>query len=123
MTGEFRRTVPFNGFGSWNDGAARFDLYSGKKSEWLVLVNAYLDLGTWWCVTPFIGVGVGWRPVKVCSFTDIGFITGPGAPQWLCRRTASKTNFAWALHAGLAYEVTPKFKVELAYRYVNLGRR
>jgi hypothetical protein len=35
--------------------------------------------------------------------------------------TQSKWNFAWALHAGLAYKVTKNFIVELAYRYVNLG--
>ena len=35
----------------------------------------------------------------------------------------SKWNFAWALYAGLAYQVTPSFTVELAYRYVNLGWR
>ena len=34
---------------------------------------------------------------------------------------ASKTSFAWALHAGLGYDVTPNFKVELAYRYMHLG--
>jgi len=34
---------------------------------------------------------------------------------------ASKWNFAWALYAGLAYQVTPAFTVEFAYRYVNLG--
>ena len=28
---------------------------------------------------------------------------------------------AWALHAGVAYEVTKNFKVELAYRYLNYG--
>ena len=32
------------------------------------------------------------------------------------------TSFAWALHAGLAYNVTDAFKVELAYRYLNLGK-
>jgi opacity protein-like surface antigen len=31
------------------------------------------------------------------------------------------TNFAWALHAGLAYKVNPNFTVELAYRYLNMG--
>jgi len=30
-------------------------------------------------------------------------------------------NFAWALHAGLSYKVTPGFSVELAYRYLNMG--
>ena len=30
-------------------------------------------------------------------------------------------NFAWALHAGLAYNVTQNFSVEFAYRYLNYG--
>ena len=34
---------------------------------------------------------------------------------------ASKWNFAWALHAGLGYKVSPNFTLELAYRYVDLG--
>ena len=34
---------------------------------------------------------------------------------------ASKWNFAWALHAGLAYKVSKNFAVELSYRYVRLG--
>ena len=35
--------------------------------------------------------------------------------------TIGKWNFAWALHAGVAYKVTPGFTVELAYRYIDLG--
>jgi len=34
------------------------DNYGASKSEWLVMANAYVDLGTWWCITPFIGAGV-----------------------------------------------------------------
>ena len=30
-------------------------------------------------------------------------------------------NFAWALHAGVAYNVSQNFKMELAYRYLNMG--
>jgi opacity protein-like surface antigen len=33
----------------------------------------------------------------------------------------SKWNLAWAVHAGLAYKVTPNFTVELAYRYLDMG--
>jgi opacity protein-like surface antigen len=33
----------------------------------------------------------------------------------------TKFSFAWALHAGLAYQVTPGLTIELAYRYINLG--
>ena len=35
--------------------------------------------------------------------------------------TASKWSFAWALYAGLAYEVTKNVIIELAYRYIDLG--
>ncbi len=33
----------------------------------------------------------------------------------------SETNFAWAVHAGLAYEVNDKFTVDIGYRYMDLG--
>ena len=35
--------------------------------------------------------------------------------------TASKWNLAWALHAGLAYQVIPNLTIELAYRYLDMG--
>ena len=35
------------------------DNYAASKSELGRLANAYVDLGTWWCMTPFIGAGVG----------------------------------------------------------------
>ena len=31
------------------------------------------------------------------------------------------TNFAWALHAGLAYDVSPQLAIDLNYRWANLG--
>ena len=44
------------------------DNYTGSKSEWVVMANAYVDLGTWWCITPFIGAGVGGSYNKLCGF-------------------------------------------------------
>ena len=35
--------------------------------------------------------------------------------------TASKWNFAWALHAGVSYKVNSQLSFEFAYRYVSLG--
>ena len=43
------------------------DELSGSKSEWLVMANAYADLGTWWCVTPFSA------PASVMSRPDFRF--------------------------------------------------
>ena len=33
--------------------------YVGKLSSYDVLFNGYLDLGTWYGITPFVGVGAG----------------------------------------------------------------
>jgi opacity protein-like surface antigen len=117
--------VPYKVLGSFTEfcpGGRCFDLYDANHSAWVGMINAYLDLGTWWCVTPFIGAGVGAARHTVWSHTDIGFISdGTTGFGFADKNEFSKTNFAWALHAGLGYEVTSKFKVELAYRYLNMG--
>ena len=56
--------------------------------------------------------------------TDVGFIangtTGFGLPN-----TGNDSNvtwdFAWAVHAGLGYNVSNNLKLEFAYRYLNMG--
>lgn len=93
------------------------DTYIASKSEWLVLANAYVDFGTWWRVTPFVGAGIGFSRNTISHFIDtntptLGVAVGPAASSW---------NFAWALHTGLAYKVDPAFTVELGYSYVSLG--
>jgi opacity protein-like surface antigen len=110
---------------------AGIDNYSASKSELLFLANAYVDLGTWWCITPFIGAGVGAARVTISNFTDTGsnnlFVSpGPVAnygtyPSYALAQSGSKWNFAWAAHAGLAYKVNPNVTLELAYSYVDLG--
>ena len=89
----------------------------------MFLANAYVDLGTWWCITPFIGAGIGTTRNTISSFVDIG-ATQPGATilSTTYGDNASKWNLAWAAYAGLAYKVTPGLKLELTYRYVNLGK-
>jgi opacity protein-like surface antigen len=101
-------------------GGGRFDTnqYTASKSELVGLVNAYLDLGTWWCITPFIGAGAGFAQNRIEHFRDVNVITAGGG--WADAGT--QTNFAWALHAGAAYKVSPNFAIELSYRYLNLGK-
>ena len=104
-------------------GGVGTDTYHATKQEWVVLGNAYVDLGTWWCMTPFIGAGVGG------ARSHDQQLHRPGHRQQRLRRAAGprlrrqlrKWNFAWALHAGVAYKVTPDFTVELAYRYLDIG--
>jgi opacity protein-like surface antigen len=138
ITGQYRGSANFKGtdritFPWGGSTASGIDNYSASKSEWLFLANGYVDLGTWWCVTPFIGAGVGTARVTVSNFTDTGatnanftglgapVVSGPPVASFANAGSASQWNFAWALHAGLAYHVTPNVTLELAYSYVNLG--
>lgn len=118
LTGEYRGRVGFAALDRYTGGATFFtNDYRGTKSEWVFLANAYADLGTWYGITPFIGAGIGFANIRIDHFRDTNVIAGGGgwAPE------GSKTNLAWALHAGLAYQVTPRFTVELAYRLLWLG--
>jgi opacity protein-like surface antigen len=127
LTGQYRGRSGFratdhiagSAYGSPYTGV---DNYTGTKSEWLVMANGYVDLGTWWCITPFIGAGVGAAQVTIANFSDIGANTIPGSTaSFASAPSASKWNFAWAVHAGLAYKVNPGLTLELAYTYLDMG--
>jgi opacity protein-like surface antigen len=120
VTGEYRGNANFHAldlFFNTGMGAFNTNQYTASKSEWVGLFNAYIDLGTWWCITPFIGAGIGFDSIKIQHFRDVNVIAGGGG--WA--DSGTKTNLAWALHAGASYRVTPNFAVELSYRYLNLG--
>ena len=125
VTGEYRGRANFHGSEIYATSPARStDEYGGSKSEWLFLFNGYVDLGTWNRVTPFVGAGVGFSRNSIHNFQDachncggnVGF-TGISFAE-----DRSKWNFAWALHAGLAYKVSKNFVVELSYRYLDMGK-
>src|ERR1700742_215896 len=127
VTGEYRGSSNFHGLDLISfPGGFGADTYNASKSEWLFLANAYADLGTWWCITPYIGAGIGAARVTIANFTDSGVATlfpaGSGVgPSLVSAANGSQWNFAWALHAGLAYKVNPNMTVELGYSYVDLG--
>src|SRR5712672_2575127 len=120
VTGEYRGKAGFHALDSYfntNSSAYNTNAYTASKSEWVALVNAYIDLGTWWSITPFVGAGVGVASIRIDHFRDLNLIAGGGgyAPS------GTKTNFAWALHAGASYKVTSNFALDFSYRYLNLG--
>ncbi len=125
-TAEYRSSAHFHGQQVDKSGGVTLpDDYNASKNELLFLANAYVDLGTWWCVTPFVGAGIGGSYNTITGFVDQGAtMSGTGGIPILSTTYAddhSKLSFAWALYAGLAYQVTPNFTVDLTYRYVNLG--
>lgn len=91
--------------------------YSAKKSEWLLMANAYADVGTFYGITPYLGAGIGASRNTISDFRDINNINGGGGYA----NTTSKWNFAWALHAGVGIQATERMTIDLGYSYVNLG--
>lgn len=93
------------------------DLYAGNIRSAVFLVNGYLDFGTWYGLSPYVGGGVGFANIQVGGLTDhsIGN-TGGGYSG-----ATSTNNFAWALMAGLGYHVSPNLILDMRYRYLNQG--
>jgi opacity protein-like surface antigen len=127
ITGEYRSKVMFSGtdFANIAGLGPISDVYSARFSSWVAMANVYVDLGTWWCITPFIGAGVGGAFNQIDGLQDLGSIPSPGVGSVnsasYFANAANKTSFAWAAHAGLAYKVNQNFTIELAYRYLDLG--
>ena len=125
ITGEYRGKANFHGSDNVTfSGGQGVDNYSGSKSEWVFMANAYVDLGTWWSLTPYVGAGIGMAYNKISGFRDdgIAFIDGVGLTNSVVFASdASKWNFAWAVHAGLTYKVTQSMSIDLGYRYISLG--
>jgi len=124
-TAEYRMKAKFKAIGSYTEfcpGGRCFDVYEGNHSATVLMANAYVDLGTWMCLTPFVGVGVGYARHSFSGFSDVGLISdGTTGFGYAANSDFSEWKFAWAVHAGVAYNVTNNFKMELAYRYLNFG--
>ncbi len=128
VTGEYRGKANFHGLdiGALPGGGFAVDRYTASKYEWTFLFNGYVDLGTWYNITPFVGGGIGFTRNTIANFGDFSTCinslscAGSGGSD-AHADAASKWNFAWALHAGLAYKVSKNFTVELSYRYIDLG--
>lgn len=121
VTGEYRSAATFTGLERYRDQALPLgygtDEYTATKRDVVVLANGYIDLGRFLGMTPFVGAGVGTIYTSIDNFKDTNVVT-----QGLAHaKYGSKTNLAWALHAGLGYDISQSLKVEFAYRYLNLG--
>lgn len=112
-----RVTFPANG------GVAHLNnTYKGNLSSMVALFNAYVDLGTWNCLTPYIGAGIGYASNRISGLTDQGVLNGAlYGPTLATASTGTKSGVAWALMAGVGYEVNKNLTLEVGYRYLNLG--
>ena len=124
VTGEYRTAAHYSAIESYNQGyynwpqdsSRAYDTYSGSIRSVVGLVNGYVDAGTWYGATPFFGAGVGVANIKVSNLIDLS----PGGGFGYAGDN-SRTNFAFALMAGVDFAITQNLSLELGYRYLNLG--
>jgi opacity protein-like surface antigen len=131
VTGEYRFSTGFRvldreHYFNGSYGITGHEKTKGEFDAGVFMVNGYFDLGTWYGITPFVGAGVGYARLSMHGFetSTLNIYDDPTIGTGVSGgtiRDSHKGNLAWALHAGLAYDVTPNVKLELAYRYLNLG--
>ncbi|HVZ14347.1 MAG TPA: acyloxyacyl hydrolase [Bauldia sp.] len=121
VTGEYRAGATFHGLDIYDntlaDPEVGTDEYTGIKTEWTFLANAYWDMGTWHNITPYLGAGIGASFNTISGFTDVNTVTSGVAYG----ATETQTSLAWALYAGLGMKVTDNLTIDLGYRYIDLG--
>ncbi|HRJ69350.1 MAG TPA: outer membrane beta-barrel protein [Beijerinckiaceae bacterium] len=125
VTGEYRTTSKFSAFDSFNGTSFGmpcikcYNLYSSSIDSSNLMANAYIDLGTWSGLTPYVGAGIGFAHHKVSGLQDVGVAATIGGFGYAA--DTSQTNFAWALMAGVGMQVTRNLTMDLGYRYMNMG--
>ena len=129
LTAEYRGETGFHGFDTWTDeeGLPRFNNYTAKKSEWLFLANAYVDMGNWHGIVPYVGAGIGASYNTIHSFRDEGIAYSTpdnpdtGLPTMAYADDNGEWNLAWAVHAGMAFKATKNLTIDFGYSFRNLG--
>lgn len=118
LTGEYRGGADFTGLDIVTDGVDTYDdNYTGIKKELTFLANGYYDFNEWHGFRPFVGAGIGVSYNTISDFRDVSVVNDSVATG----ATASKLNLAWALYAGVGYQVNDRLTIEAAYRYIDLG--
>jgi len=95
------------------------DEYTGVAKAGLFLANGYLDMGSWFGFTPYVGGGVGLTVYQTSGVRDQSIYPLDGSVGFAPNYTG--TNFAWALMAGVGYHITANLMLDVGYRYVNMG--
>jgi opacity protein-like surface antigen len=91
------------------------DDYLARMDSFTILANGYLDLGTWSGFTPYVGGGIGGALLQVQDFQRTLAATSVQVPH------GSRWNLAWAAMAGVGYNLSSNFLVDLGYRYISMG--
>jgi len=125
-----RGPARFSAYSSRSNFVTGSNIEAGRLDVLTALVNVYADLGTWWGLTPYLGVGIGVADKRMhgnysqttCIEEGCDGLAGTGPRDPAFRPNRSVASLAWALTAGASYRLGAGFSLDAAYRYVDLGR-
>jgi len=117
LTGDYWAKTKFHGqtSGFCGNGQPCVSNDTSSYTAFLLLANAYVDLGTWHGITPYVGAGIGGANLKWANLVnndDDGTFEHRGHSSW---------RFAYALMAGASYCLTDRTKLDVGYRYSHLN--
>jgi opacity protein-like surface antigen len=93
---------------------------SAKLDSFVALLNGYVDFpelpgGLVGPFVPYVTVGLG------LAHHDLGRLAGAAPGGAFSISGANRTNFAYAMGAGLSYPLSPLLTADVQYRYLDLG--
>ena len=118
VTGDYLGRQVFNANAASADGT--FTVVGKSRLErWDGLVNAYVDLGNWSGLQPYVGAGVGFAGIQTRGNATTTF---GGLQTNFTASRKEQYNMAWAAMAGVGYQIAPHMLLDVGYRYLDLGR-
>lgn len=94
---------------------------SGQFQSSTFMVNGYLDFRSMMGLTPYVGAGIGVAHNVLSHHVLTTY--SPATGEETSEQFAGGDTFslAWALMAGVGYQLSSNFTLDLGYRYVSLG--
>ncbi|WP_276315538.1 outer membrane protein [Salinarimonas soli] len=107
-----------------NSGTGFVRGYSQESADFeatTALANAYVDLGTWSGITPYLGAGIGLSSTLFRNYvSQVVYFDGTPVPPF--GYPGKRTNqLAYALMAGVGIDLGSGATLDVGYRYVHLG--
>lgn len=90
-------------------------LLKTEIKSYTMMFNAYHDLGKMGGFVPYVGAGLGWAYHKMGEVT----IDNVNTPNRILAE--DKLSFAWALMAGVGYQISDRAILDVGYRFIDLG--
>ena len=91
---------------------------TAKLSSYTTLFNAYIDLGTWWGFTPYIGAGVGTSYLKPAQFV----LTSPAGVDFDHRRR-HQVGFLVGRHGGAELRALPRRLYSMRHIAISISAK